>query len=144
MRFSCNTQLLISLFFTHRVQDPINQVPGYGDLLLGLSLIDKTQRDYMAGIEQSIVGMIQNQQWEQAFDTFDPLMMGDFWPVSGVADTMMSSTRLLLLTLPFSPMSFFSFSATVWQLFQQRNGQCLCFEPFLFLSGSTVDCILTD
>lgn len=60
--------------------DPLTQVPGYGQLLFGLSLIDMAQRDYMVGVENSIVQMIQNEQWLEAFETFDPLMMGDFYP----------------------------------------------------------------
>ena len=54
--------------------------PGYGDLLFGLSLIDMAQRDYMVSVEAQIVSLIQQQQWAAAFELFDPLLMGDFWP----------------------------------------------------------------
>lgn len=62
------------------MMDPITQVPGYGDYLYGLSLIDQEQRDYMTEVENKIVGLIQQEQWIPAFRIFDPLMMSDEYP----------------------------------------------------------------
>lgn len=59
------------------MMDPLTQVPGYGQYLFGLSLIDESQRDYMTAQEAKIVDLMNQQQWVPAFQLFDPLMMGD-------------------------------------------------------------------
>jgi vitellogenic carboxypeptidase-like protein len=66
------------------MMDPVTQVPGYGSLLFGLSLIDEDQRAYMEGVENNIVSLIQDEQYLLAFQQFDPLMMGDEFPYGSV------------------------------------------------------------
>ncbi len=60
--------------------DPITQIPGYGMLLFGLSMIDESQRLYFETVEGHIVELIKAGKYVEAFRLFDPLMMSDEYP----------------------------------------------------------------
>jgi len=62
------------------MMDPRTQLPGYGSLLFGLSLIDEKQRDYMSDVERQIIALVDQERWIEAFRLFDPLMMSDEYP----------------------------------------------------------------
>lgn len=71
---------LVGLSIGDGMMDPRSQVPGYGSLLFGLSLIDEKQRDYMTSVEKEIIALVDQQRWIDAFRLFDPLMMSDIFP----------------------------------------------------------------
>ena len=71
---------LVGLSIGDGMMDPRSQVPGYGSLLFGLSLIDEKQRDYMTSVEKDIIALVDQQRWIDAFRLFDPLMMSDEFP----------------------------------------------------------------
>ena len=71
---------LVGLSIGDGMMDPRSQVPGYGSLLFGLSLIDEKQRDYMTSVEKEIIALVDQQRWVEAFRLFDPLMMSDEFP----------------------------------------------------------------
>jgi hypothetical protein len=58
--------------------DPISQIPGYGDLLFNLGLIDLNQAQHFRDAETKIVQLIQQEQYVEAFGIFDELLNGDF------------------------------------------------------------------
>lgn len=61
-------------------QDPLTQIPGFGKLLFGLSMIDHDQRAYFEAVEARITELTLAGKYVEAFRLFDALMMSDQYP----------------------------------------------------------------
>lgn len=122
--------------------DPLTQVPGYGDLLFGLSLIDSDQRAYMTKVENSIVDMINAEEWLQAFNTFDPLMMGDEFPYGSYFNNVTGLSDYYNYDQP-------SYPANPWENYLNRADvkKALNVDPlYQYVSGNNTveEYLLTD
>lgn len=62
------------------VQDPITQLPGYGDLLFNLGMASEHERDHFVNVENEIVAALSVSDFNGAFLLFDSLLNGDFYP----------------------------------------------------------------
>lgn len=60
--------------------DPISQIPGYGQLLYSLGALSPSQRDNFIDLENQIVSNISAQNFFPAFQLFDSMLNGDFYP----------------------------------------------------------------
>ena len=103
------------------MMDPITQIPGYGALLFGLSLIDADQKAYMEKVEAQIVDCAQNERWLEGFRLFDPLMMGDEvrYTVREHREPVYGHLRLTISDLAGCHVLFPS--VAIWFLLQQCN-----------------------
>lgn len=60
--------------------DPGVQFTDLSNLVYYLAMADQQEREVIKGYEKKIAHHIENKQWKKAFEAFDELLNGDFYP----------------------------------------------------------------
>lgn len=85
------------------MMDPLTQVPGYGQLLFDLSMIDSKQQAYMESVEAEIVSLIKQEEWLPAFRLFDSMLNDDEFGYPSYYTNVTGLTDYLNFDAPIYP-----------------------------------------
>jgi len=85
------------------LMDPLTQFTGFGPLLYTLGLADENEVEEISNYEKTFVQLLDAGDYKGAFEVFDMLMNGDFYPYPTYFENITGTTNYYNLLDPVYP-----------------------------------------